>query len=191
MLDSRLRNIDEWPEMRLPKALWIATLLAISVASAVHAERLDREDVPKPLQPWIGWVLHGHDRETCTVVGDPSAAGAQPCVWPSRLELDLDDDGGVFRQEWWVEVKSPIVLPGGATRWPQEVTIDGTPAVVTARDGRPVLELDPGRHVVSGSFEWSELPPLLEIPPQTGLLDLQMYGQGPRSLPATSRVGYG
>ncbi|MCK5508311.1 MAG: hypothetical protein KAI50_07295 [Desulfobacterales bacterium] len=34
-------------------------LLGLFYACSVFAEPISKEDVPEPLKPWIGWVLHG------------------------------------------------------------------------------------------------------------------------------------
>ena len=64
---------------------------------AASAAPLQRRDVPEPLQPWVDWVLHGHDDAQCTrFEGD---AERRQCAWPSRLELTLDERGGNFSQQ--------------------------------------------------------------------------------------------
>ncbi len=158
--------------MRNRRPVWIAMVLALALAPQAHAERLQAKDVPAPLQPWVSWVLRGHEGDLCPTV---ASAGGR-CAWPSRLELDLDGEGGSFRQQWWVEVESRIELPGGKGGWPDDVTVDGVAAVVTANKDVPVLRLAPGRHIVAGRFAWPEMPQWLMIPPHSGLLRLRIGG---------------
>jgi hypothetical protein len=49
--------------------------------------------------------------------------------------------------------------------------------VVVARNGLPAIELDAGRHVLTGSFRWPALPEFLRIPAETGLVSLEVRGK--------------
>src|SRR5262245_35271773 len=114
------------PTRRLPPfgSLLVALLALAAQATATSATAFaapgndppasPRESIPTPLQPWIPWVLHGHEEAFCPVVPgaaadqEATAPGNAPpvlvraCLWPSRLELALDDRGGRFAQEWQV-----------------------------------------------------------------------------------------
>ncbi len=154
----------------------LATLLALGLmGGAAAGQPLARDDVPAPLEPWVDWVLRGHERERC-----PSLHGAgdrRACIWPSRLELDLRDGEGRFVQEWLVSTESHVPLPGTARRWPQDVRADRAPVPVVSRDGVPAVRLSAGRHVLTGSFHWDRLPDLLQIPPETGIVALTVRGR--------------
>jgi len=136
------------------------------------------QDVPEPLKPWIGWALHGQEQAKCPALN--GSGGEHRCLWPSRLELSLDDKGGAFTQSWRVYGEAWVALPGDAKRWPQETTVDGTPAPVILRGGSPALRLSDGRHTVSGSFRWDALPEILQVPNDTGLLSLSVRGAAAR-----------
>jgi len=123
--------------------------------------------IPEDLQPWVGWVLHGHEKERCPLV---HGSDRRQCAWPSRLQLDLGDSGGKFSQEWYVDAPTWVPLPGDAKIWPQDVTVGGKDAVVVSRQEKPHVELDSGRHMVSGAFRWDSLPASLTVPDATGLL---------------------
>ncbi|HET8946602.1 MAG TPA: hypothetical protein VFQ07_06435 [Candidatus Polarisedimenticolia bacterium] len=152
-----------------------------------------REAIPPPLQPWIPWVLHGHEEAFCPVVpgatpddantedtATPNAARAlvRACLWPSRLELSLDDRGGRFAQDWQVFRDAWVGLPGDGRSWPQDVHIDGRAAPVTTRDGKPSVRLGRGRHRVEGRFAWPALPSMLPVPGDSALLALSVRGRG-------------
>ena len=163
--------------MRLPIATHLATLFAaVLAAGPAAAEPLARAEVPEPLRPWVDWVLRGHESETCPFL---HASGDRDCVWPARLELDLGAGGGSFAQEIWVGAESDVGLPGGAgepAAWPEEVRVDGQPAPVLDRRGRPGLRLARGMHRVTGRLVWTALPPVLLVPAETGIVELRLGG---------------
>src|SRR6185295_4046528 len=120
---------------------WTAILVAAAIvlpARVGFAEPLAREQVPEPLKPWIDWVLRGHEDEACPFF---EAGDRRQCVWPSRLNLDLAEKGGRFTQEWRVYRDAWVPLPGDATRWPQDVKVDGKPAPAAMRDNVPSVRL--------------------------------------------------
>lgn len=149
----------------------LGLLLCLPAAAAPLA----RSDVPEPLQPWVDWVLLGHESERC-----PHLAGSdgRRCVWPARLRLTLDAESGRFEQGFRVDAESEVRLPGDPDHWPEQVKVDGrAAAVVLAKDGLPSLRLTPGLHRVTGRFVWPELPQMLRIPSETGLLALRVAGR--------------
>lgn len=80
------------------------------------------------------------------------------CAWPGRLDLQTNDQGAAFTQDWTVYRESWITLPGDARHWPQDVTVDGKPVAVIAREDRPILKLSEGEHRVAGRFVWNGIP---------------------------------
>src|SRR5512145_2296527 len=98
--------------MRSPTRRSLASLLLAALAAAAPsaAAPLARDEVPEPLRPWIDWVLGGHELQTCPFL---HASGTRHCVWPARLDLDLDADGGRFEQAVVVSAESDVLLPGG------------------------------------------------------------------------------
>jgi hypothetical protein len=152
-----------------PIALFLAVLSAASAAAAP----LTREEVPGPLASWISWALRGHEQAFCSFL---HAQERRDCAWPATLRLALTETGGSFTQDWTVQAPSWIPLPGGPERWPQDVLLNGKPAVVVRRDDFPAVHLPAGAHTVSGALRWSRLPEQLEIPSATGLLSLTVRG---------------
>ncbi len=159
--------------MRLVMRLLLCVLLPF-VHGALAAGPLEPEEVPEPLQPWVGWVLHGEEERLCPFLY--TTADSRRCAWPSRLTLDLTDAGGRFEQQWEVYAASWVVLPGEARHWPQQVKVDGAPARVTFSEDQPRVRLAAGTHRVEGEFLWDRLPESLRIAEDSGLIALTVGG---------------
>ncbi|MFH1467501.1 MAG: hypothetical protein ABIO70_24160 [Pseudomonadota bacterium] len=151
----------------IARMLLLATLLRALLPAPCRAQ----EGLPPELEPWAGWVLHGHPELSCPV----TSAGAS-CVWPGALELDLGAEGGSFALEVRVDRDMAVPLPGGAARWPQDVRVDGQAAPVLDAGGVPMLRLAAGAHRVAGRFAWSTLPQGLPLSPATGRIALTVDG---------------
>ena len=121
----------------------------------------------------MDWVLHDTPQAPCPFLYN---APQRHCAWPARLELKLDDTGGGFTQQWQVHAETWLHLPGDAEHWPQSVTVNGEPALVSLDAGRPALRLPAGSYRVTGQFLWERAPETLLIPPATGLLALSIDG---------------
>ena len=70
--------------------------------------RLHESDVPAPLKPWIGWVLHDHDERRCPL----SPESQRLCTWPAELLLSLSATGGSGTGYSW----SMLVMPQPAPK---------------------------------------------------------------------------
>ena len=130
--------------------------------------------VPEPLRPWVDWVLHDAPQAQCPFLYN---APQRHCAWPARLELKLNDTGGEFTQQWQSYAETWLQLPGDPAHWPQSVTANGEPALVSLDAGRPALRLPAGSYRVAGRFLWERLPETLLIPPATGLIALSIDGK--------------
>ena len=155
--------------------------------------------VPEALKPWVPWVLHGQEAALCPFLhgqgsedkSDVTDQSGVECAWPARLALQLRDKGGSFTQSFRLYKRGWVMLPGDGKAWPQEVKVDGQPAVVATpggegaddsdddEDGKalPQVLLLPGEHTVTGTFLWDETPESLLVPPATGLLTLSLGGK--------------
>ncbi len=155
--------------LALAVTAWLCGALA-GMAAAVAAA-----DIPAPLEPWREWVLHDHAEVNCPVHFD----NAQPrrCWWPSRLELDLSGQGGLFEQTTTVFAPSWVALPGDETHWPQSVSSDGTALPVVPQNGRPCVRLRPGEYRINGAFVWETLPELMQVPASVGILSITVDGR--------------
>lgn len=169
---------------RLASLATFVVLTALLLPGAAWAE--GAKAVPKVLEPWTAWALAGKEAQLCPTL--EGGSGETRCIWPSQLELALDDTRGAFTQSWHVETKTFVSLPGDDKRWPQSVTVDGKPGVVVPRGGAPSVELDAGDHVLKGTFAWDSLPESLRIPQETGLLALTSRGK-PVALPQRDEAG--
>ena len=145
--------------------------LSVPVRAAGH-----ESVIPPPLRPWIPWVLDSDEGKSasCPV---PSGESTPACAWPSRLQLTLDKLGGTFTQEWRVFAEALVPLPGDKERWPTQVTVDGKRAPVADQKDGPKVLLPAGSHRVAGSFSWDALPEELQVPPETGLVTLVVFGR--------------
>jgi hypothetical protein len=133
--------------------------------------------VPPALHGWESWVLHGHEKHRCPWLAPGRAVDdARICTWPAALELQVDGRGGRFSQRWQIGAESWLPLPGGMEQWPQEVTLDGKPAAVVARNRLPALRVPAGVHTVTGNFVWARRPESLPLPADVGLLALTVDG---------------
>lgn len=151
----------------LRHAQWLAPLLMLIAAADLHATVPFRPApaVPAPLQAWVPWVLHGHQTLTCTADGDDQA-----CVWPGRLTVEIDDNGGRFALEVHRDKPGWVRLPGSSKHWPQLVR-DGSQPGFVGKDaaGRPQVQLMAGLHKVTGQWTWKTPPEVLSVPADLAL----------------------
>ena len=148
-----------------------AVLLTTFMASTAAAQ--EAPAIPAPLAPWVPWAMHDHRDEICTANGDERL-----CTWPGRLNLRIDRAGGSFKLDVWLDRPGRVNLPGDARMWPQAVTDDRQmPILRQDGNGRPWIRLDPGLHVLTGSFEWSRPPEVLTVPPEVGVITLVVEGK--------------
>lgn len=161
----------------------VLAVLLLSLPAA--AGPLAPDDVPAPLKPWVKWALRGHEEAACPQL---NGGDERPCAWPATLRLELHEKGGNFTQSWRVYAETWLPLPGDATRWPQNVTVDGAPAAVTDHDGGPALRLKAGTRAVAGAFRWDSMPEVLAIPSETGLVSVSLSGAA-QAFPARDEEG--
>jgi hypothetical protein len=155
---------------------WI--LLIVFIFQALNFDpvfaRLTPEQLPPDLAPWRNWAIYGHESELCPQrFDDPTITR---CQWPTRLQLDIADDGARFEQHAYVFTPEWIVLPGGGGAWPDGVTLDGQAAVVIPHDGSPAIHAPVGEHHIQGRFFWRRIPDDLLLPPSLGLLSISHNG---------------
>ncbi|HEC11903.1 MAG TPA: hypothetical protein ENI80_01400, partial [Acidiferrobacteraceae bacterium] len=150
----------------------VLVALSLLLSANLLATPLEEDRVPEPLKPWVEWALYGEEQKTCPFIYNNEKQ--RHCAWPSDLQLDLDKRRGQFKQRWQVHSESWVVLPGNQKHWPQSVGVNGKPAVVLNRGGRPTLKLLAGTHALDGEFVWDRLPESLTIPSTTGLVSLKI-----------------
>ncbi|MFT3923170.1 MAG: hypothetical protein QM778_11615 [Myxococcales bacterium] len=159
-------------------------VLASLLGGTARAQDL-RKPVPKPLEPWVPWVLDDLGEQQCPQIDD-----LRVCVWTTRVTLDATDAGASFTLAMTVDRKGYVELPGSRERWPEDVRVDGQPrATLQSSDGtRPIVELSPGTHSISGRFVWSSLPDSLQMPADLGSLALRVKGT-PIAFPKREKDG--
>jgi len=123
----------------------------------------------------VDWVL----RDLPDFGSPPAydAAGTRLSLWPSRLDLKATGTSATFSLGVAAFSPSWLALPGSINVWPTAVALDGRPVPVVERAGRPATHLLAGGGRVTGSFQWSELPQQIKLPPEVGLLALSIEGQ--------------
>ncbi len=159
----------------MKKHIPVFFILFLILAESAFCASIAKEDIPPDLTPWIPWVMHGQEEQLCPVFCNN--AKAFQCAWPSELRIQADKDGGTFSQQWTLYRDAWIPLPGSTDLWPEDLQISGSPATVIGRDQFPSLFLEAGEYRISGVFQWKEMPEMMRIPGQTGLLSLSIEGQ--------------
>ncbi len=139
---------------------------------SVQAKGLEPEQVPKPLKPWINWVLQSQPDRHCPFLYNNFQQ--KRCAWPSRLKLNLNDKTGEFFIHWNVYSESWVNIPGDEKLWPLSVEVNKKQALVIARNGKPAIKLDAGEYQISGKFQWDFIPDNLTVPIDTGLIELRI-----------------
>jgi hypothetical protein len=167
-------------------ALFAALSSSLALAEPAGLPKEPLKEIPKQLEPWVPWVLHGAEAMRCPFLagstgGNEAGNGevTTNCLWPSRMTVQVGDKSGTFEQQWRVfDARGGWVpLPGDEKAWPQDVRIDGVAAVISDHEGAPRVHVPAGEHRVSGGFAWSSQPEALQLPAQTGLLALTLRGK--------------
>ncbi|BAL27301.1 hypothetical protein [Azoarcus sp. KH32C] len=149
--------------------------LVLSSAGGLAAEgRLSPEEVPQQLRPWVDWARFNAPPPECPQISGASAQAQ--CVWPSGLDLQLAAGAGSFALTVDAFADGVVILPGDSESWPREVRIDAQPAAVVPVDGKPAVRVGAGHRVISGRFEWRQVPLNLLLPPQVARLSVTLEG---------------
>jgi hypothetical protein len=130
--------------------------------------------IPVPLQPWAEWV-----QEKIPFRHSPSShanAAKRMPLWVSELSLDVSAVGGSFTMKAEAFDETWLTLPGDENFWPMTVQVGAAPVVVLGKNG-PVTRLAAGSHVVTGKFQWSEMPERLALPREVGVVRLTIDGK--------------
>ncbi|MGA1825941.1 MAG: hypothetical protein ACMUIP_14895, partial [bacterium] len=136
---------------------------------------LKDRDVPLDLSEWKSWVLYDQEEKLCPT--NCNNQNIYRCTWPSRLRLKINALGGSFEQEWSVFAKTWVPLPGGSDIWPHNVTDTNNYVPVVDRESVPSVYCVKGTHLIRGNFTWKEMPEMIRVPPETGLVSLSINGK--------------
>lgn len=150
-------------------------ITACLLCTATLANPSTAKSIAEPLQPWIDWVLEDESDYPCPFLYN--SFEQKRCGWPSRLKLNLDKEVAEFSMQWKVFADSWIELPGDQKNWPLDVQANQKPALVMPKRGRPAIKLQPGFYQINGRFLWDSIPDRLQIPEDTGLIELTVLGQ--------------
>ena len=152
-------------------------LIPLLFAAAVTVAQ---DYVPQELQGWQKWVLKDKEYRDCPFYFNRNAAERQDfvCAWPGQLRLSVTASGAEFTQQWTVYAQEQwLSLPGGVEYWPDAVTVNDRSIEVIARNNVPSVRLAPGTYRVAGRFEWDARPGVLRLPPESGLVSLEVDGR--------------
>lgn len=131
-------------------------------------------EVPKSLEEWKPWVLEKHPDLNCPFLYNNAT---RACTWPSELRIDANATGARFTQRVEVYKNVWVALPGNAGFWPQNLSNGNNSIAVRDNNNVPEVYLAVGTHEISGEIRWSEMPRTLQIPAQTGIVQLNLNGK--------------
>ena len=153
----------------------MASLIICMPAAHAATERMTAEEVPAPLRPWVEWARHNPPVRDCPRTA--SEPGPGQCIWPAGIEMRLAARHGSFTLTVDAFAEGAAELPGDVEAWPRDVRLDGQAAAVAPANGRPSLRVDRGRHLISGQFEWPQLPLKLQLPAEVAQLSVMIEGE--------------
>jgi hypothetical protein len=154
--------------------IFLVILIALGATPAIAKDE-QALGIPAALEPWKAWVLFGQESRLCPTVYNNGEG--YHCLWPSRLQLDLAGPGGRFTQQWLVFAKTWAPLPGDKETWPMLVKVNGRETAVVEKNGLPTVFLEAGEYTVQGQFDWKEIPEMIHVPSESGLISLNLNGQ--------------
>ncbi len=155
-------------------------LVLLSLLLTATTAATAQDYVPDELKNWQAWVLKDKEYLACPFYFNAGAQnrGEFVCAWPGRLQLSVTGSGARFTQSWTVYADEQwLTLPGDAAYWPDRVTANDRTVEVVARNGQPSVRLVPGTYRIAGRFEWDERPGILRLPPEIGLISLNVDGR--------------
>ncbi len=159
--------------------IWIISLAAATGLLATAETPEKNRDLPEPLKPWSGWALwNDRDLDSPSPYHDPKKALR---LWPSRIGIEVDAEGGRFDFRVTVFNETWVSLPGDGELWPVGVTASGVSVPVVEHAGRPAVKLAPGEHDIAGTYRWQGIPQKIAMPPEIGILSLVLDGQAVES----------
>lgn len=160
--------------------LLLSFLIFFPVTSLQGAAVPSENKIPRELQQWIPWVLYEQEEKLCSL--NTTEGSRRYCTWPSSLTIDVKADGARFTQDWLIETRSLVPLPGNSPFWPMDVQANGKALPVSKHQGHPAVWLNPGKHRITGTFSWTSLPESIFVPPETGLIQLTLLNKKTQNL---------
>ncbi len=166
---------------------FFALACALSPLHPVLAQT--QRSLPGALKDWQTWVTWDETQYDGLPTRFDDHRQLMP-LWPAPLSVTAGNQSGGFSVSIEAAADAWLTLPGDADHWPQQVTLNGEPAPVLSRDGRPCLHLKRASapYEIIGQFRWAQMPQSLLIPAHYGLLRLQLNGQ-PVEQPVLDQAG--
>lgn len=134
--------------------------------------------IPPALQPWQAWVLAKHPKHPCPWLdGDE-----QQCLWLGQTRIDANPAGATFSINLQLFQQGWVTLPGDVRHWPQQVIArnrqqNETNPAIRDFNGEPQIWLAAGNWQINGQFLWQQAPEYLQMPVQSGIVQLQWQQQ--------------
>jgi hypothetical protein len=155
----------------------LCNLIVIFLLTAFTA--LAEESVPEQLKDWQAWVLKGNEKISCPFINQTEFGNLNNhiCAWPSVFNIKVSQQGAEFYQSWEVLSKSVVPLLGNNKYWPTEIKVDGKNIPIIDQKNQPFIELEKGRHLVSGKLNWQQMPASISLPSQIALVNMSINGQ--------------
>jgi hypothetical protein len=91
--------------------------------------------------------------------------------------LDVQQTQGSFTLSVWLDKPQLVALPGGDKHWPQQVEVDGQPALVVQQGASAAVKLGRGQHTVTGRLLWKAPPEVVQLPADIGVVRLSFLGK--------------
>lgn len=154
------------------KVLLVFSMACLFDSTFVFASDNDSLGINKQMQQWVDWVLYDNKDYHCP--SEFTNYTVKHCAWPSTLALKLSNKKGSFRQDWVINSKTSLQIPGSSKNWPLAVTANNKKIPVTEVNGLPVIFLNKGRYSIRGEFAWSKLPDVLKVSANTALVSLSV-----------------
>ncbi|MCB0329286.1 MAG: hypothetical protein KDD70_06475 [Bdellovibrionales bacterium] len=153
----------------------ITILLSLFFAFIIFSSPPLRAESPEDLTDWTSWIEDRHPEWGCAF----QKPGLVSCVWPGRIQYQLDEKKGLFTIRVRMLDKGEIQIPSSAALFPANLAVrdsSGKELEVESRatQSNVYLTLPVGEFTVSGSFTWDRIPSELPIPSHYGLLDLNL-----------------
>jgi len=135
---------------------------------------IQSQSIPNVLQPWSDWVLHGETHIGCLRAFNDGSQ--RVCTFFGPLNLEVNDQGGNFRQQVRTFHETMVPLPNFDGGWPQSFRVNNRDYPIANHGGSPYVVLREGSYDLRGSMSWPSLPHTLTISPHTPFVSLTLNG---------------
>ena len=119
---------------------------------------------PQWTQEWTEWIFNEYPELQCI--------DTDHCVWMGGLQIELFPDQANFSIKGQVDTDSWVPLMGDIHNWPINVRLDQTYIPVVQRNNMPWVYIPKGSFALTGSIIWNQIPEMLPIPKNIGLIQI-------------------